>query len=235
MRLTHRVWTLLAIVLVSGCSGSDDADVSEESDVVETALVSTQPVVSELEKSAGGPGETDEVRGPFAENLNLFTPPKMIIPFETDEDEFDLTGDLPPIRLVGFVGATGDKAMMTIEGNIHLVTAGERISGIEIVSVESPKVGLRWGETELMLDFYKPIKSNRTVRKVEPTFTFSPGLLDSEDSRNHHNTPAAPKAASYRQPHSGLQPLPTLPMPGDAPGNILPVVPNLGPETPPAP
>jgi hypothetical protein len=120
--------------------------------------------------------------------------------------------------------------MVTVEGKMHIVTAGKRLSGIEIVSVDSPKLGLRWGETELTLDFYKPIKSNRTVRKVEPILTFSDGLTNFGNKKNDRNTSkAAPNAPLAPRPPNGLPSLPSLPQPGDdIPGSNLSVVPDLG-------
>ena len=230
MRLTYRVWTLLTLTLVAGCSGGEDAEVSEESEAVETELVSRQTETSESDKKEAG---ADEIVGPFAENLNFFNPPKMFIPLETD-DELDLSGDLPPLRLVGFVGAAGDQAMVTIDGKMHLVTAGKRLSGIEIVSVESPTVGLRWGETELTLDFYKPIKSNRTVRKVKPVLTFSQGLSNFEDSQDKNRKSPGPTLASPNpQPRTTLPPLPSLPKLGVAPKSNLSAFPDIsGPGIP---
>ncbi len=237
MRLTYRVWTLLTIALVAGCSGSDDAEDSEEDAGVETTMVSTQPGGSDGEKSGGASDEAAEFGGPFAENLNFFSPPKMIMSMEED-DEVDLTGDLPPLRLVGFVGAAGDKAMVTVEGKMYIVTAGRRLSGIEIVSVESPKMALRWGETELTLDFYKPIKSNRTVRKVEPTLTFSQRLSKMADSKKGRSTSIAKPKGERTRKTNAVPPLPTaLPLlpnllqPGAIPGTNLSGLPDSGSGT----
>ncbi|MAD80746.1 MAG: hypothetical protein CMJ50_07880 [Planctomycetaceae bacterium] len=216
--------------MVVGCSSSEDAEVAEKTDKADIALASTLPLVTKLEKSDGQPDETDEPVTPFDEDLNFFTPPKMVIPTELDEEEIDLSGDLPPLRLVGFVGAAGDKAMVAVDGKSHIVKAGKRLNGIEIVSVASPNVGLRWGETELTLNFYKPNKTKRAAPKAAPLMTFSPGLSNFGNGQDNHNSlNSAAKAIPTPGPTTSLPPLPSLPTTGNAAGADLSVFPDLGP------
>lgn len=224
MRWTHSACTLLTIALVAGCSSSETAEVDEDTKQVSDASASTLPTVAELRESGGLPDNADDLVTPFAENLNFFTAPKTFIPTEPEEVEIDLSGELPPLRLVGFVGAAGDKAMVHVDGKMHIVKAGKSLKGIEIVSVESPNVGIRWGATELTLNFYEPSKANRRPRKAAPSFTFSPVRSDI-GSRPNNNNPRPPTV---------LPPLSTVPTPDKAAVDNLSDFPDLG-SAPPAP
>lgn len=235
MRWNHSAWTLLALSLVAGCSSSEPAEVGETTDQLSGALASTLPVVAEFDKPGKSAAKNDELVTPFEENLDFFSPPKMVIPIEPDEPEEDLGGELPPLRLVGFVGDAGDKALVAVDGKTHMVTSGKQLNGVEIVNVKSPDVELRWGETKLTLNFYKPSKTDRAQPRQMPSMPFSPGLSNVGQRPNRPNplNAAAPQPAAPRPPIS-LPSLPGLPSAGSSTGSDLSDFPDLG-AGPPAP
>jgi len=227
MRLTHSAWLLLlTVAFAAGCSSSEVAEVDEKSDLLTGALASTMPLITEFESLEDATEDSGEPVTPFDENLNFFTPPKMIIPIEAEEQEEELGGDLPPLRLVGFVG---DKAMVDVKGKMHIVTPGKRLNGFEIVSVESPNVELRWGETALTLNFYKPGKTTH-----KPAYTPSPAFSSKLSNfgsppKDRGASKATPQSApAPPRPHTSLPPLPGLPSPGNSTGAGLSEFPDLG-------
>jgi len=233
MRFTYSA-TLLIVALAVGCSSSEVTEVAETAEQVK-GLAATLPLVTEFEKPDSGTDEQDEPIAPFEENLDFFTPPKMIIPIEIEEPE-DTGGELPPLRLVGFVGSPGDKAMVEVDGKTQIVTAGKRVNGVEIVSVESPNVQLRWGETELTLNFYEPSKSDRPKVTQNGAVAYSPGLssLGSRAQSPSTTRPTASKPPAPR-PRVSLPALPGLPKPRKAGDVDFPEFPDLGAGPPVAP
>lgn len=236
MRSTYFIWMLMTVAIAAGCSSSDVAEDEGHEAPESPALAATLPVVTDFGANESLADTADEV-APFEENLDIFTPPKMIIPIEIDEPEDDSNGELPPLRLVGFIGSAGDKALVSVDGERHIVTAGKRLNGVEIVSVASPKVALKWGETELTLDFYKPNKSDRPKVSPSPSMTFSPGLSNFGAPRNPSGTATPPRPTPPPRPAVSLPSLPGLPSPGNSIGDDLEDFPDLGvgPGPPPAP
>lgn len=235
MRWNHSAWTFLALAIVAGCSSSEPAEVGEKADPLNVTLTSALPVVTEFDKKDKSASKSDEFVTPFEENLDFFSPPKMVIPIAPDEPEETPSGELPPLRLVGFVGDDGDKALVSVDGKAHLVTAGKQLNGVEIVSVKSPDVELRWGETKLTLNFFKPSKTDRAHAGQMPSAAFSPGLSNVGQRPNRQNpmNAAAPRPAAPRPPIA-LPSLPGLPTGGASTSTDLSDFPDLG-AGPPAP
>jgi len=239
MRPTHTAWILLAILLIAGCSSSEPNEVVQKSDSLNSPLASTEAVVTSFEKTDSVAASTDEPVSPFEENLDFFTPPKLVVPVEVEEPVDDGGGALPPLRLVGFIGAAGDKAMMAVDDKMHIVTAGKRLNGVEIVSVQSPNVELRWGEMQLKLDFYQPRKSDRGQANTKAVRSSSPPTLSRADT--YSNRPprqnATGRPISTPRPPIALPSLPGLPMPGNVSPADMSIFPDLsaGPGPPPAP
>ncbi len=226
MRSSHTAWILLASAFLAGCSSQDLAEVADTADPVAHTLVSTLPVVTEFEKPEIPLAAEDEPIAPFEEDLDFFTPPKMLGPMPLAEPATEGNGKLPPVRLVGFVGATGEQAMVAVGDEMHLVTAGKHLNGVEIVDVKSPRVDLRWGETELTLDFYKPSKAERDQRGKARSGLNAPGLSGANDAPGRR--PNTPRPTPSPRPQVSLPALPSLPMPGSSIDTTLPDIPDVG-------
>ncbi len=168
MHRTRFLGTLsLLTALALGCSGSDVAqdEDSHDADGQPQVAMTTTPV------SGGGASNgvsPDEVITPFEDNLDFFSPPKIaapVLPPEPEEDtDFEQLGPqpLPPTRLVGFVNAGAPKAMLSIDGAVNIVSAGDSIRSMEVVAVAAPAVTLKHGGQEITLDlFTRPALAQR--------------------------------------------------------------------------
>ena len=114
------------------------------------------------EATDGQTKDTQEFVPPFPERIDLFSPPKVVIPVVTkdaepaEEQTEDVAPQTPPaLRLLGFVEVEGLKALLTVEGELQVVTIGDSVSGVEIIAVEAPIVTLKHGDNQFQLNLFQ--------------------------------------------------------------------------------
>ncbi len=231
MRPTHFATLTLATVLVfSGCSSSDVAAVVPTETPATGPLASTLPVVTAFELQEDVVSADDATIAPFDENLDFFSPPKMLIPVDDDLTPKDTQGKQPPVRLVGFLGRSGEKALLAVDDEVHLVTAGKHLNGVEIVRIQAPQVDVKWGESDYTLDFNRPAPREASDHKQQRSPTFSPGLARSRPRPNRQRSDRSrlPSTPAPRRQVT-LPALPDLPQSDPPRATALPEFPTLAP------
>jgi len=158
-RIPHRrsqtglVALAVAAALSTGCSHQADyvvtvADVapalplhSHEAPVVKEVVADVVPAVaSSVEPSAL------EYTPPFPDRVDLFVPPKRPAAASQDARQRDA------VELMGFVRVDRPRAVLSIDGNVASIPVGETQFGVQVLSINPPKVELqrdrqRWQAT----------------------------------------------------------------------------------------
>jgi len=164
------LWVVpLVAAWAAGCSGPKEADIVAKhpappakprlpAATVAAVLptpAAAMPVIKEK--------DTTEFIPPFLENVDLFAPPKDPVPAAPPPEAAPAPAPVPtavaapvpaekkprpPLRLVGFVNVSTPKALLSLDGTLSAVTAGETIRDVEIVAIEPPSVTLKFADEE---------------------------------------------------------------------------------------
>jgi len=168
-RLHLAVALAMALAAAPGCSESVDAppdadsagvvatpalaDASDEPAVVETTTKAPtsdadalgnasdgQPTTPTPADGAPGASAVAEYQPPFPDRVDLFMPPKRVGGTRSKEGESD-----DAVELLGFVRVDRPRVVLSINGEVHPLYEGARQFGIEVISIQPPKVVLQRG------------------------------------------------------------------------------------------
>ncbi|MGI8982630.1 MAG: hypothetical protein ACR2FY_25640 [Pirellulaceae bacterium] len=137
----------------------------------------------------------------------------------------------PKVRLLGFSDVDGFKALVELKGNVMAVEAGDVIEGVEVVSIEPPKVTFQFASSNWSTRLFDQAWSNQ-----QTAFAASPGasraFTNQSRSTPRTNAPAyatrTPSAAVIRGPAgpSMLDESTSEDTPGIG-GNATPFIPGI--------
>jgi len=173
-----KLWPVAVVwmaVVAMGCSGSSVSEIAS-SGPAGAGLAASLATLPNPDGQSNQPRETKATKAqvttekfatPPADAVDLFTPPKFVIPVVTKEPEpkdepeaakepAEVESDTPPpLRLLGFVDVDGLKALLSVNGSLNIVTIGDSVSNVEIIAVEAPYVTLRHGTEEFQLNLFE--------------------------------------------------------------------------------
>jgi hypothetical protein len=175
---------LLLLAFAWGCSKPASTDATVASSVPASEVRPPLDLNAGSLANPGTPAQDDsQAEGafipPFPENVDYFTPPKVVLPVLTREPEEkpekpepqpepDPVVEVeqaesapasqpppPPLRLVGFVEVDGLKALLSVDGQLTVTAKGDSVSNLEVLAVEPPAVVLRHGEEEIRMNMFE--------------------------------------------------------------------------------
>lgn len=187
-------WHLTFIValmttLVTGCgSGQTVSDVAEL-DGDETV---SQPVDGPAaDVKSPDVAEVEKFTPPFPGNSSFFSQPEVEKAVVTP-DSYDEAGDHHAnVRVIGFsqIGDGEPQALISIQGNLRTVRAGDSVDGVSVVALDAPKLTLQQrNERWTVALFRQPIVNQ---------YAFATNTARSRNAASGR-TPAAGSAASQR-------------------------------------
>jgi hypothetical protein len=157
-------------VLTLGCSSNDAVEQSGALAPPASAPAADKPVIAETVRQAatqtakaedGKPSETDkpataptptpaepapeksavaEYQPPFPDRVDLFVPPKRQGPARVKEGETE-----DHVELLGFIRVDRPQVVLSVNGQIAAIPAGDTEMGVEVISIQEPKVVLQRG------------------------------------------------------------------------------------------
>jgi hypothetical protein len=169
MQRTRESILLAAVLLTLGCSSNDavesTAAVTPSANTQSTAKplvpAALQPSASEpkkaedakpadaLKPTAATPTPADaaeqrpavaQYQPPFPDRVDLFVPPKRQGPARVKEGETE-----DHVELLGFVRVDRPEVVLSVNGQIAAIPEGDTEMGVEVISIQEPKVVLQRG------------------------------------------------------------------------------------------
>ena len=166
-------WHLMFIValmaaLVPGCGGGD-SDIDVVSDDVEG---SESPLIDVPAADVESPdaSEDDKFRPPFPANKSFFSPPEVektvALPHSVVVDQLQHAD----VRVIGFsqIGDSEPQALVSIDGHLESVQAGDSFGGVTVVALETPNVTLQQHNERWTISLFKQPVVNRNVAGSAP-------------------------------------------------------------------
>jgi hypothetical protein len=143
-------WLPFAIIVVVGCSSSDesavDATAAEETAPVTSASatqpVATAPTTPELADAQAPATAVAEYSPPFPGRDELFEAPKRAQSTVRHDDEHGES-----VELKGFINVDRPKVVLSIDGVISPVPEGGEKYGVQVIAIEPPSVVLQRGRS----------------------------------------------------------------------------------------
>jgi hypothetical protein len=129
-------------------------------------------------------GERTGFVPPFPGNADPFAPPAQIPIVEVEEPEPEPAPEivrsdnvpLPPLRLLGFVDVKGTKALLSLDGEVKLVGAGDVVAGVQVTEATFPHLTLKHRENQVTINLFQQDWQNMpTGRSVQPASTAAGG------------------------------------------------------------
>jgi len=141
-------WLLFIGMAVVGCSRSDEpiAEMaSTVAPVVGEVAASVRPAVNatvapDLAEPEEGISPVAEFAAPFPDRSELFEPPQRVQSSVRRDDEY---GEM--VELKGFINVDEPRVILSIDGVISPVPEGGEKYGVQVISIEPPKVVLQRG------------------------------------------------------------------------------------------
>jgi hypothetical protein len=140
---------LCVAVLFAGCNIASDqaapsAAIAQPTSTEVTAAASTPsqsatPIANHADVSSAA---VAEFTPPFPERMELFEPPKRAQTTVRRDDESGNT-----VELKGFINVGNPKAVLSIDGVITPIAAGDERYGVQVISIDGPVVVLQRGRS----------------------------------------------------------------------------------------
>ncbi len=160
-------WQLIVGLSVSiiGCGGGEE-QLQESSGGHEGQAAASPKTTSEtigsvtLNSESEEAGEEEiEFIPPFADQpaRDPFAPLAALPEIEEPEPEPEpvmASQELPTMKLVGFVKVDDQKAMLKFDSELVLVSAGDTVSGVEILEVDSPALTMKFGDRQIAMNLF---------------------------------------------------------------------------------
>lgn len=143
------VW-LTASLLALGVTGCAEAlPTAVETPVVSKAPTSppgqalpvTPPGVAAAEHAEAVPAEPTGYTPPYPDRIDMFSPPSAKAASVAQRRAID-----PDVTLRGIINFEGPRALLEIGGQVIQLREQEQQQGVEVVTIEAPKVTLQRGE-----------------------------------------------------------------------------------------
>lgn len=163
MRSAFALPPIVAILALAGCASDQSADQQADADHSKAAVSAPQSTQEKTSKqfaprpaeayrdehmpktaviaSEKAPAEQTvaDYQPPFPDRVDLFVPPKRQGGARTNGQEQDA------VELLGFVRVDRPKAVLSINGQVASIAEGSAQFGVEVVSIQPPKVVLQRG------------------------------------------------------------------------------------------
>jgi hypothetical protein len=140
---------LCLAVLFAGCNTSPDlaaptAAVAEPTptDAPGVASAQSEPSPPTANGTEVSPAAVADFTPPFPERTELFEPPKRAQTTVRRDDESGNT-----VELKGFINVGSPKAVLSIDGVITPIAAGDEKYGVQVISIDGPAVVLQRGRS----------------------------------------------------------------------------------------
>jgi hypothetical protein len=145
--LRYFCW-FVALVIVAGCQSTDDPPLAASATVEAAAPAATQPSEAggtarnpELADPKATPAVVAEFKPPFPER-EMFEPPKRAQSMVRRDDEHGQT-----VELKGFINVDQPRVVLSIDGTVTPVPEGGEKYGVQVISIQPPKVVLQRGRS----------------------------------------------------------------------------------------
>lgn len=146
-----RTAVVLAIALCAACNQPEESPhtiapaalAPVESPTAPVALSAPNPLIDkqQVELTNDGPAERiAEYEPPFPDRAELFVAPKRQGSQVKHEGGFEES-----VELLGFATVNEPRVVLSIAGQVASIPAGGTVYGIEVISIETPKVVLQRG------------------------------------------------------------------------------------------
>ncbi len=146
-----RIWLLLSLIIVLGCQSADGPVAASVSTDQPVASVPATTVAQSTQAAQRTPDFADpkptaipvtEFKPPFPERADMFETPKRAQGMVRRDEEFGQS-----IELKGFVNVDEPRAILSIDGILSPVPEGGEKYGIQVISIQPPKVVLQRGRS----------------------------------------------------------------------------------------
>lgn len=187
-------WHLIFIValmttLVTGCGSGDTVSDVTDLDDDETASQLVDGPAADV--SSPDVAEVEKFTPPFPGNSSFFSQPEIekAVITPTSYDEAD--NQHANVRVIGFsqIGDGEPQALISIQGNLRTVRAGDSVDGVSVVALDAPNLTLQQRNERWTVALFK-----------QPIVNQYASATSTARSRNAASgrTPAAGSAASQR-------------------------------------
>lgn len=169
MQRTREFILIAAVLLTLGCSSNDAVESTAAVTPAASIPVSAKPLVpAALQPSSSEPKKAEDAKSadapkpaaaptpapaaseqkpavaeyqpPFPDRVDLFVPPKRQGPARVKEGETE-----DHVELLGFVRVDRPEVVLSVNGQIAAIPEGDTEMGVEVISIQEPKVVLQRG------------------------------------------------------------------------------------------